>query len=57
VPLRVSALPEGELTEAELNRITGGAAAGGTPANTPIKLNFPEGNPSQPIIIGSVYNG
>jgi bacteriocin-like protein len=48
---------EGELTEDELKSVIGGAAAGGTPANTPAKINFPEGNPSQPIIIGSVYNG
>ena len=48
---------EGELTEDELKSIVGGAAVGGTPANTPTKINFPEGNPSQPIIIGSVYNG
>jgi len=48
---------EAELTEDELQRVTGGAAVGGVAPNTPTKINFPEGNTNQPIIIGSVYNG
>jgi len=47
-----------ELTDNELSNVVGGAAvSGGTPANTATKINFPEGNANQPIVIGSVYNG
>jgi hypothetical protein len=36
---------EGELAEDELKSVIGGAAVGGAPANTPMKINFPKATP------------